>query len=201
MLACVCQPADPSVFRRSPVPLGAPPLTARGPGRGVRVVNERSEVIISAPPTSKETPRAASLSKETRSNPVTGQQAEEVGQRLAKELLIDFGKKEEEDKIVASDKPDSSSSSAQCPTAALGFSPVKQKCAKKCKNKRKHDKKQQQCNYFKKSGDSNAGGSTSCDEDKTKVQNATQLEKVTKCYVIVHATVSMLCIGMTCRIS
>ncbi|XP_050298815.1 apoptosis-stimulating of p53 protein 2 isoform X3 [Anthonomus grandis grandis] len=44
MLACVCQPADPSVFRRSPVPLGAPPLKISAnqgalpkPGRSVRV--------------------------------------------------------------------------------------------------------------------------------------------------------------------
>ncbi|CAG9762568.1 unnamed protein product [Ceutorhynchus assimilis] len=44
MLACVCQPADPSVFRRSPIPLGAPPLKIsvnKGalpkPGRSVRV--------------------------------------------------------------------------------------------------------------------------------------------------------------------
>nr|CAH7760907.1 unnamed protein product [Callosobruchus chinensis] len=196
MLACVCQPADPSVFRRSPVPLGAPPLTARGPGRGVRVVNERPEVVVSAPPTSKDTPRTASLSKGTPSNAVTGQREEEASKRLAKELLIDFGQKEEEEKTVASDKPDSSSSSAQCSTVALGFSAVKQKCAKKCKNKRKHDKKQQQCNYFKKSGDSNAGGSTSCDEDKTKAQSATELEKLPPDGV--HLSVSELR-DMACR--
>lgn len=43
MLACVCQPADPSIFRRSPIPLGAPPLkiTNRGdipkPGKTIRI--------------------------------------------------------------------------------------------------------------------------------------------------------------------
>lgn len=43
MLACVCQPADPSIFRRSPIPLGAPPvkITNRGalpkPGKTIRI--------------------------------------------------------------------------------------------------------------------------------------------------------------------
>lgn len=43
MLACVCQPADPGIFRRSPIPLGAPPLkfNHKGaipkPGRTLRI--------------------------------------------------------------------------------------------------------------------------------------------------------------------
>lgn len=50
MLACVCQPADTGIFRRSPVPLGAPPLKInRGaipkPGRTLRL----SPVITSEP--------------------------------------------------------------------------------------------------------------------------------------------------------
>ncbi|XP_017768297.1 PREDICTED: apoptosis-stimulating of p53 protein 2 isoform X3 [Nicrophorus vespilloides] len=32
MLACVCQPADPTVFRRSPIPLGTPPLKLSNKG-------------------------------------------------------------------------------------------------------------------------------------------------------------------------
>lgn len=50
MLACVCQPADSGVFRRSPIPLGAPPLrmgtgAIPKPGRTVRL----SPVITDAP--------------------------------------------------------------------------------------------------------------------------------------------------------
>ncbi|KAJ3657656.1 hypothetical protein Zmor_009443 [Zophobas morio] len=50
MLACVCQPADPGIFRRSPVPLGAPPLkiTKALPGRTVRLTTP----VITDPPKS-----------------------------------------------------------------------------------------------------------------------------------------------------
>ncbi|EFA01529.1 hypothetical protein TcasGA2_TC007089 [Tribolium castaneum] len=49
MLACVCQPADPGIFRRSPVPLGAPPLKIGAvpkPGRSVRL----TAPVITDPP-------------------------------------------------------------------------------------------------------------------------------------------------------
>ncbi|XP_044255145.1 apoptosis-stimulating of p53 protein 1 isoform X2 [Tribolium madens] len=51
MLACVCQPADPGIFRRSPVPLGAPPLkistgAVPKPGRSVRL----TAPVITDPP-------------------------------------------------------------------------------------------------------------------------------------------------------
>lgn len=54
MLACVCQPADPGIFRRSPIPLGAPPLkfNHKGaipkPGRTLRIpviTNEPGSVL------------------------------------------------------------------------------------------------------------------------------------------------------------
>lgn len=55
MLACVCQPSDTGIFRRSPVPLGAPPLKInRGaipkPGRTLRL---SSQVITSEPNSNK----------------------------------------------------------------------------------------------------------------------------------------------------
>lgn len=51
MLACVCQPADPGIFRRSPIPLGAPPLKINKgaipkPGRSVRLTTP----VITDPP-------------------------------------------------------------------------------------------------------------------------------------------------------
>lgn len=57
MLACVCQPADPGIFRRSPIPLGAPPLmlgkrfsqfsaTAPKPGRTIRLTAS----VVTDPP-------------------------------------------------------------------------------------------------------------------------------------------------------
>lgn len=55
MLACVCQPSDTGIFRRSPVPLGAPPLKIinRGaipkPGRTLRL----STPVITSEPSAK----------------------------------------------------------------------------------------------------------------------------------------------------
>lgn len=54
MLACVCQPADPGIFRRSPIPLGAPPLmlgkgfsaTTPKPGRTIRLTTS----VVTNPP-------------------------------------------------------------------------------------------------------------------------------------------------------
>ncbi|XP_019869863.2 apoptosis-stimulating of p53 protein 2 isoform X5 [Aethina tumida] len=54
MLACVCQPADPGIFRRSPIPLGAPPLKIanRGaipkPGRIIRLYPPTSTIVPSS---------------------------------------------------------------------------------------------------------------------------------------------------------
>lgn len=54
MLACVCQPADPGIFRRSPIPLGAPPLKIanRGaipkPGRIIRLYPPSSTIVPSS---------------------------------------------------------------------------------------------------------------------------------------------------------
>lgn len=55
MLACVCQPSDTGIFRRSPVPLGAPPLKInRGaipkPGRTLRL---SSLPVITSEPSAK----------------------------------------------------------------------------------------------------------------------------------------------------
>lgn len=65
MLACVCQPSDTGIFRRSPVPLGAPPLKInRGaipkPGRTLRL----SSPVITSEPSAKNKQTASTSGNE-----------------------------------------------------------------------------------------------------------------------------------------
>lgn len=51
MLACVCQPSDVGIFRRSPVPLGAPPLQIKGAIPKLGRIIQNPSVITSEPNT------------------------------------------------------------------------------------------------------------------------------------------------------
>lgn len=70
MLACVCQPSDTGIFRRSPVPLGAPPLKInRGaipkPGRTLRL----SSPVITSEPSAKNKQTASTSGNEGKTRP------------------------------------------------------------------------------------------------------------------------------------
>ncbi|XP_018576232.1 apoptosis-stimulating of p53 protein 1 [Anoplophora glabripennis] len=120
MLACVCQPADPGLFRRSPIPLGAPPLkiTSRTvapiPGRSVRISGPGLDALRNHEPAkigqtsvrSEEIPQTSESSNENSKNTTRG-----------------------------SSKAASESSSKSSSCASL--SAVKKKCAKRCKHSKK----------------------------------------------------------------
>lgn len=117
MLACVCQPADPGLFRRSPIPLGTPPLKIASraiapiPGRGVRV---------SAPP-------AVPKNNESANAGQTPQSGEEGGKSSASGTV----------------KTTSESSSSNSKSSSCGgtLPAVRRRCAKKCNAKCKHSKR------------------------------------------------------------
>lgn len=131
MLACVCQPADPNIFRHSPIPLGAAPLkiTAKGaipkviPGRSVRI----TEPIVST------------LSKEKTSqeeNELTVSTLISMNISLAepnREALLNFGG---EGQLKEKSK-ETSISLSKLNSFPSKFSPTKRKCARKIHVKHK----------------------------------------------------------------
>lgn len=135
MLACVCQPTDPNLFRRSPIPLGTPPLkiATRGaipkiPGRGIR--------IIEPPETPRLTDEPESSTQSPLNEPLIEPNREALlsfgGQPPKKSATDDYSKKSQS-------KETSSDASSLC-SSILSFSPVKKKCAKKYHVRHKHKK-------------------------------------------------------------
>lgn len=120
MLACVCQPADPGLFRRSPIPLGTPPLkitnraVAPIPGRSVRV----SGPILDAP-----------RNKEPASVGQASVKLEEVPQSSESS--------NESSKITTCGSSKTASESSSKSSSCVSLSAVRKKCAKRCRHSKR----------------------------------------------------------------
>lgn len=125
MLACVCQPADPNIFRQhSPIPLGAAPLKipSRGaipkvvPGRSIRVI----EPIVVVPTNENIIQDENNFTEP--SSPMTVPLVEPN-----REALLSFGAgniTDEKYNVIEVSSTDASS-------ILSNFSPLKKKCLKK----------------------------------------------------------------------
>lgn len=113
MLACVCQPADPGLFRRSPIPLGAPPLkfNQKGaipkPGRTFRIpviTNEPCSVNKSVIATNKQQKVVQKTKKKTLNDNVVSNNVVSVEKSSA--IIInskkEHGGKGEEKELIGS---------------------------------------------------------------------------------------------------
>lgn len=133
MLACVCQPAEPNIFRHSPIPLGAAPLKIPSKGAIPKVVPGRSIRITEpvVPPSSADT-----VSQDD--NDSTESTSISVNVPLFepnREALLSFcGERKSKEKL---NEPIVWSESS---SIFSKFSPVKKKCAKKLNAKHKHRK-------------------------------------------------------------
>lgn len=133
MLACVCQPADPNIFRHSPIPLGAAPLkiTSKGaipkvvPGRSIRI----TQPIIAAP-SSEKIDQDENDSTESISISMNVPLIEPN-----REALLNFGGAGKPKEIKSN-----SVLSSETKLILSKFSPVKRKCTKKFHVKHKHRK-------------------------------------------------------------
>nr|XP_023014053.1 apoptosis-stimulating of p53 protein 2 isoform X2 [Leptinotarsa decemlineata] len=133
MLACVCQPTDPGIFRHSPIPLGAPPLkiptigeVARPPGRSIRITTP-----IVEPPTF---PKGKQLTDKCTAPPCSKNKNDSN-----REFLLDIGRKDvgqskgnDIHKSEGTSKRRELSTSSSKSSSSISFSPVKRKCVKKC---------------------------------------------------------------------
>ncbi|KAG5885822.1 hypothetical protein JTB14_001834 [Gonioctena quinquepunctata] len=136
MLTCVCQPTDPAIFRRSPIPLGNPAVTiqakgaiARPPGRSIRIT-----APIVKPP------GCSDIEK-------TFREVEEGASCLAnidvnRQNLLDRAEqnvrqtrsKNTNPSERTQDHRESDSRTSSHRSTLINFSPVRKKCMEKCKS-------------------------------------------------------------------
>lgn len=132
MLACVCQPTDPNIFRHSPIPLSATPLKIPHKGAIPKVVPGRS-IRITEPRVTSSDLEHVDRSDKNSTNSSTGKL--ELLEPNREALLTFGGETKVREKVK---EPQQSSSEAG---SSLSKSlPVKKKCAKKIHVKHKHRK-------------------------------------------------------------